>query len=165
MSDDAYVSTPIFTDMSVVLRSTKCAGDSLSLFYSTTKIPSSLSRNVHTPGPEGRTWSNALVCSPSPRARASTTPLPDSVCFVSSDSGPRPAGFSSRSRVLIRPGPGPDRSCRAGVDVGVSRFRSLTMMQRTLATLCDRIMLKASSASPPSSVACRTSLARSTKSF
>ena len=34
----------------------------------------------------------------------------------------------------------------------VSGFRSLTMMQRTLATLCDRIMLNTSAASSPSSI-------------
>ena len=52
-----------------------------------------------------------------------------------------------------------------GVDVDVSGSRSLTMVERTLATLWDRIPLKARAATPPSSVLRPPSSARSTKSF
>ena len=116
-----------------------CTCDSLSLSYMAIRTLRRFHRNIRSPH----------------RAHASTNPLPGSASVsaaLTADSVPLDAQVvcaSSPDRVFPRITHTRRNSVR-GMDVGVSGSGSLTMAQRTLATLWDRtIMLKAS---PPLSV-------------
>ena len=116
---------------------TTCACDSLSLSYMATRTGLYLRRSrwSYLPLACRRSWSNVLHTFHSPHVHE---PAPR-LSFHCANSRLCPSGCSNRSLVIVRPCLPLDRSCRAGMDVGGSRFGSLTMMQRTLTTLSHLI--------------------------